>query len=122
MIQTAIKQSKINQVYKIIPSVSWDNFIKSGERIYWGTLKDKKCGFIHLSTHGQLYDTYINKFAKYNPNKLEILAINASTLLDLRWELGSNGVSYPHAYLGITPDDVLWTIKLRDYQFNANGI
>lgn len=116
-----------NIAYKIVSKVNWNNFIKSGAKECNGFDNDLIDGFIHLSTHKQLYDTYIKKYGSVNKlkdkNKFNLLAIDLIECKNVRWEPAKNGLIYPHLYSPlILEKNILWVCGLENYQFNANGI
>jgi uncharacterized protein (DUF952 family) len=114
---------KVAPVYKIVLKKEWDRFIVSGKRECKGFGNDLKSGFIHLSTHGQLYDTYLKKFKKHGDKNLNLIAVDVNLSRDLRWELEPSGIVYPHLYSSlILNENVMWVIGLKSYQFSANGL
>jgi len=112
-----------NIVYKIVSKVNWSNFIKSGIKECKGFDNDLTDGFIHLSTHDQLYSTFIKKYNNENKNKYNLLAVDLEQSEDVKWEKAKNGNIYPHLYSPLILDkNIIWVHDLENYQFNANGI
>jgi uncharacterized protein (DUF952 family) len=112
-----------NIVYKIVSKVNWTNFIKSGAKECKGFDNDLKDGFIHLSTHEQLYSTFIKKYNLSNKDKFNVLAVDLNESEIVKWERTKNGNTYPHLYSPlILNKNIVWVYGLENYQFNANGI
>jgi uncharacterized protein (DUF952 family) len=112
-----------NIAYKIVKKTNWDKFIRSRIKECRGFDNDLIDGFIHLSTHEQIYSTFIKKYSLSDKNKFNLLAIDLKVSNDVRWEIEKNGILYPHLYSPIILDhNILWIYGLSDYQFNANGI
>jgi len=112
-----------NIVYKIVSKVNWSNFIGSGNKECWGFENDLKDGFIHLSTHKQLYPTFIKKYHLENKNSLNIIAVNLRESEKVKWEKAKNGIVYPHLYSPlILGKNIVWIYDLEKYHFNADGL
>lgn len=118
-----------NMAYKIVSKVNWSNFIKTGAKECKGFDNDLKDGFIHLSTHEQLYPTFVRKYGYFSSvdstfkRNFNLLAIDLNTSENVKWEKAKNGIVYPHLYSPIILDrNLLWVYGLENYQFNANGL
>ena len=123
LLKKIVPVASVAPVYKIVFKKEWDEFISSGNKECRGFGNDLKDGFIHLSTHSQLYDTYYRRYRRFSPKTLNLLAIDVGLSRDLRWESASNGLTYPHLYSGIILDEnLLWTMGLDKYQFSVNGL
>ncbi len=112
-----------NIVYKIVSKINWYNFIKTGAKECRGFDNDIKDGFIHLSTHEQLYSTFIKKYDPKNISDFNLLAIDLHQSECVKWGKGKNGILYPHLYSPlILEKNIVWIYPLEKYQFGANGI
>lgn len=112
-----------NIVYKIVSKVNWTNFIKTGAKECKGFENDLRDGFIHLSTHKQLYPTFIKKYNPTDKKKFNVLAIDLKECEHVKWELAKNGIIYPHLYSPlILNKNILWIHVLDNYQFNVDGL
>jgi uncharacterized protein (DUF952 family) len=112
-----------NIVYKIVSKVNWNKFIKSGSKECKGFDNDLKDGYIHLSTHEQLYPTFIKKYELKNRSKFNVLAVDLNESENVKWERAKNGIVYPHLYSPlIQGKNIIWICGLECYQFDANGI
>lgn len=110
-------------VYKIVSKYNWNNFINSGLNQCNGFENDLKDGFIHLSTHKQLYNTYLKKYNNYNKNHFNIIAVDLNNSDSVKWEKYKNGLIYPHLYSPLILDkNIMWVQCLGKYQFNVDGI
>ena len=74
---------------------------------------DRRDGFIHLSTHGQLAGTLERHFA--GETGLIVLEIAADRLdAGLKWEPSRDGALFPHLY-GVVPlDAIIRTISIPE--------
>lgn len=112
-----------NIVYKIVSKTNWNNFIRSGMRECKGFDNDIRDGFIHLSTHEQLYPTFIKKYKLVDKSKFNLLGVDLGCSKDVRWEKANNGQIYPHLYSNlIIGENVIWVYGMENYQFDANGL
>ena len=103
--------SIMTMIYKIIDKDDWDRARSCGR--YTGSQDDKRDGFIHFSTAGQMVETAVRHFAG-QPN-LMLLAIDADTLADaLKWEASRNGQLFPHLYsiLKVSSVQQSWSLPL----------
>jgi uncharacterized protein (DUF952 family) len=110
-------------IYKFVTKANWSAFLKSGATEFKGFDNDLTDGFIHLSTHENLYKTFIKKNKESDKNKFKLLAIDLILVDDIRWGKSSNGVMYPRAYSNLEIDhSILWILDMDNYQFDANGL
>lgn len=111
-------------VYKIVTKVNWNNFILSGAKECKGFDNDIKDGFIHLSSHKDLYSTFICKYKSESvKNTCKLIAVDLDLSNNVKWEKGKNGILYPHLYSSLVLNkNIIWVIDLENYQFNVNGI
>ncbi len=112
-----------NIVYKIVPKVNWSSFIKSGAKECKGFDNDLRDGFIHLSTHEQLYQTFIKKYNIEDKNQFNLLAVDLKLSENVKWEKAKNGIIYPHIYSSLIPGkNIVWVYPLEFFQFGADGL
>jgi beta-hydroxylase len=110
-------------VFKFVPKVSWNGFILTNSPIFKGYGNDIRDGFIHLSTHEQLYSTFTSKYLEQEKCDFKLLAVDINTVDNIKWEKAKNGLVYPHAYSGLlVKRDILWVIDMDNYTFNCDGI
>lgn len=85
-----------NTIYKICPETAWDAAVVAG--IYEGSQDDKRDGFIHFSTKGQVKATLAKHFSRQAG--LLLLAIDVSLLnpSELKYEDNGKGEKFPHLY------------------------
>ena len=81
-------------VYKICYLYEWKKFKK--KKIFYGSKKDIKDGYIHLSKKKQIKLTLKKYFLKND--KLVLLKIDISKLKKLVWEKSTRKVIFPHLY------------------------
>ncbi|MGN6515862.1 MAG: DUF952 domain-containing protein [Rhizomicrobium sp.] len=94
------------QVFKIATADEWKAAQEAG--VYRGSADDKRDGFIHLSTAGQLAGTLDRHFA--NATELTLVALDADALgALLKWEPSNDGQTFPHLYSPLELSKVLWT-------------
>ena len=83
-------------VYRLARDREWRQARREG--VYRGGEADRRDGFVHLSTAGQVAETA----ARYYPGSrdLVLLQIPLTGLagLDLRWEPSRGGARFPHLY------------------------
>ncbi len=85
----------MDTVYKIIDRDEWDAARACGR--YGGSQDDRRDGFIHLSTAGQMRETAQRHFA--GADNLLLLAVSTAVLGDkLKWETSRAGALFPHVY------------------------
>jgi len=102
----------MNLAYKIISKQFWNGLLCSGD------LKDKRTGFIHLSTRSQL----ANRMKKYvNRRGHVLLCIDLLRIPHgkVKWEGTSTGtgpsshiIDAPHIYGKFGIDSVVWSKKI----------
>lgn len=82
-------------IYKIIDRDEWDAARACGR--YSGSRDDRRDGFIHFSTAGQVRETAARHFA--GQGNLVLLAIDGAALGPaLKWEASRQGALFPHLY------------------------
>lgn len=88
-------------VYKICDKEEWAAASQAGR--YRGSADDRRDGFIHLSTAGQVAGTLAKHFA--GRRDLLLIAFEAADLGDgLRWETSRGGDRFPHLYGDLLPE------------------
>lgn len=95
-------------VYKIFRAAEFQTFQRQGRSA--GAPVDLQDGYIHLSTAAQLPGTLARHFAEQEG--LHLLALDAETLAELRWEPSRGGDLFPHLYRELRAGDVLWSRPL----------
>ena len=91
-------------IYKVCTIADWAEARKSG--FYGGSNDDRRDGFIHFSTAGQLAGTLQRHFAAQAG--LILLKIDSEGLKgDVRWEPARNGQLFPHLYGTLACADVI---------------
>lgn len=91
-------------IYKILRADEWQNFQAAG--ITAGAPVDLQDGYIHFSTAAQARETARKHFS--GANDLQLLAVEADRLTDLRWEPSRGGDLFPHLYAQLRMEDVAW--------------
>jgi len=82
-------------VYKICPASLWREAERDG--VFRGSEHDRRDGFIHFSSAGQVADTAARHFA--GQHDLLLIAVDENKLGDaLRWEPSRGGALFPHLY------------------------
>ncbi len=95
-------------IYKIAPIDDWQSAVSAG--VYEGSDHDRRDGFIHFSTRGQLSETADKHYA--GMTGLCLVAVAASRLGDaLKWEPSRNGYLFPHLYGPLPLSSVLWVCE-----------
>ena len=100
-------------IYKIIDRDEWDAARACGR--YSGSRDDRRDGFIHFSTAGQLHETARKHFA--GRRNLVLLAVDDADLgADLKWEPSRGGALFPHLYAALPASGVTrsWPLPLND--------
>jgi uncharacterized protein (DUF952 family) len=104
-------------VYKICYLYEWKKFEK--KKIFYGSKKDIKDGYIHLSKKKQVKPTLKRYFLK--KDKLVLLKIEVSKLKKLVWEKSTKEAIYPHLYSRLSIKNVKYIYKIifknNDYYF-----
>jgi uncharacterized protein (DUF952 family) len=86
------------RVYKIARASEWEEIACTGS--FTGSSDDKRDGYIHLSTAGQVRTTFDKWFrGEYN---LLLASLDPITLGPaLKWETSRGGEKFPHLYAAL---------------------
>jgi uncharacterized protein (DUF952 family) len=96
-------------VYKIVATEEWVEAQAVG--VFIGAQVDRADGFIHFSTAGQVRETAAKWFA--GREDLTLAAIDADALgANLRWEPSRGGALFPHLYVPLPMNAVVWSRPL----------
>jgi len=99
----------IGMIYHMCPAEAWQEAVASGE--YAGTADDRRDGFLHFSTAGQIAESARRHRARQAG--LVLVAVEAARLGDrLRWEASRGGALFPHLYGPLFPDEAASVDKL----------
>src|SRR6185437_2861656 len=91
-------------IYKICPLALWQDAVREG--VFRGSADDRRDGFIHFSTAGQVTETAEKHFAGID--NLLLIQVDPETLGDrLKWEISRGGQKFPHLYGELDPRDVV---------------
>ncbi len=102
-------------IYKICPASAWREAEREG--LYRGSADDRRDGFIHFSTAGQLAETLRRHFA--GQSGLFLIEVDADALGDeLRWEVSRGGENFPHLYGDL---DLGAVTRVLDLPLRASG-
>lgn len=91
-------------VYKLLRAAEWAAF--DTERVFAGSPDDRRDGYIHLSTAGQVAATAAKYFAGDAGTMLVTLDGDALGPA-LRWEPSRGGALFPHLYRPLARDEVV---------------
>jgi uncharacterized protein (DUF952 family) len=95
----------VKTVYKIVPRELWQEARATG--VFRGASIDLTDGFIHLSTGAQAVETARLHFA--GAADLVLVAVDATVFGDsLKWEPSRGGDLFPHLFVALPLDAVLW--------------
>jgi uncharacterized protein (DUF952 family) len=87
-------------IYHMCPAEAWEEAVASGT--YIGTPDDRRDGFLHFSTAGQIAESARRHRA--GEAGLVLVAVEAARLGDrLRWEQSRGGALFPHLYGPLSP-------------------
>ena len=90
-------------LYKICPRSLWREAQRNG--VFRGSEVDRRDGFIHFSTAGQVTETAAKHFA--GQNDLVLMRVDAERLgAALKWEPSRCGALFPHLYGDLDPKAV----------------
>lgn len=82
-------------LYKICPAALWREAEHKG--VFRGSDHDRRDGFIHFSTSGQVAETAARHFAAQHD--LLLIAVDGDKLGSaLKWEPSRGGALFPHLY------------------------
>ena len=94
---------RVPTIYKICPAALWREAERAGA--FHGSAADRRDGYIHFSTAGQVAETAAKHFA--GERDLVLVAVDAAALGDeLRWEPSRGGALFPHLYGALSVDAV----------------
>ncbi len=95
-------------IYKIFRADEWAHLQTNG--VTDGAPIDLIDGYIHFSDAGSVASTAALHF-KDVPD-LMLIAVEADTLAEIKWEPARDGTLFPHLYRAMTMDDVIWARPL----------
>ncbi len=102
-------------IYKIMTAAEWTAARAAGA--YEGSVHDRRDGFIHFSTAGQVAETAAKHFA--GQTDLVLLAVDPAPLGDaLKWEPSRGGALFPHLYAPLPCSAVT---DVHDLPLGADG-
>lgn len=95
-------------IYKIFRADEWADLQAKGETT--GAPIDVADGYVHFSGA----DTVAKTAALYfkDDDNLTLLAVEADSLDDLKWEASRGGALFPHLFRKLRMDDVVWAKPL----------
>ncbi len=96
-------------IYKICTTAEWDEAERAGA--FAGSEVDRRDGYIHFSTGGQVAETAARYFAGLGD--LKLVAVDADKLgAALKWEPARGGALFPHLYGPLPLAAVRWVEPL----------
>jgi len=96
-------------IYHMCPEVAWAEAVAAGR--YDGTADDRRDGFLHFSTAGQLPESARRHRA--GQAGLVLVAVEAERLGErLRWEPSRGGALFPHLYGPLLPPEAARILPL----------
>jgi len=96
-------------IYKVLSEPQWDAAVRCGE--FTGSAVDRRDGYIHFSTAGQVVETVRKHFA--GQDHLLLLSVSAEELgTDLKWEPSRGGDLFPHLYGPLPVSAVIAAVPL----------
>jgi len=101
-------------IYKICPRPLWEAATAAGQ--FEGAPVDVADGYIHFSALEQVRETAAKHFA--GQEDLLLVAVDAATLAQLKWEPSRGGALFPHLYGPLPVAAALW---VRPLPLNADG-
>ncbi|MFO1184807.1 MAG: DUF952 domain-containing protein [Bauldia sp.] len=97
------------RIFKICRAAEWADAERTGT--FPGSPDDRRDGFIHFSTAGQLQETVSKHFA--GQSDLVIVAFEDIALgKALRWEPARGGRLFPHLYAPLASTVAIWVKAL----------
>lgn len=98
-------------IFKVFRAPEWVELETSGRTR--GAPVDRKDGYVHFSTAGQLPETLQRHFA--GATGLVLVAMDAGRGGPwLKWEASRGGELFPHLYRDLEAEDVVWARPLPD--------
>jgi len=89
-------------IYKVCPQSEWSAAQQSGT--YEGSADDRRDGYLHFSTAGQLATTLARHFA--GQQELILVSVRADAMGNrLKWEKSRGGDLFPHLYGALAVSD-----------------
>jgi uncharacterized protein (DUF952 family) len=102
-------------IYKICPEALWREAERRGR--FDGAPVDRRDGYIHFSTAGQVRATAARHFA--GEDNLLLLVVDADALgAALRWEPARGGALFPHLY---APLPLAAVLRVEPLPLGAEG-
>src|SRR4051794_33063846 len=96
-------------IYHMCPAEAWAAALTAGS--YDGTQDDRRDGFIHFSTAGQIRQSARRHRA--GQEGLVLVAVETGRLgARLRWEPSRGGDRFPHLYGPLFPDEASEIVRL----------
>ena len=82
-------------IYKILRQSEWAELQHEGH--FDGSVHDKRDGFIHMSTSGQLQGTLDKHYT--DGDVVILVAVRLADIeRDVKWEVSRGGAEFPHIY------------------------
>ena len=91
-------------IYKVVSHDDWEAARKTG--VFKGVSIDLQDGYIHFSTAAQVRETVAKHFA--DRHDLLIVAVEAASLDEIKWEPSRGGDLFPHLYDDLHFSSVVW--------------
>lgn len=106
-----IEAARVTTIYKICQRRLWQTAEADGA--FAGSADDRRDGFIHFSTAGQVAETAAKHFG--GQTNLILIAVDTARLgPQLKWEPSRGGALFPHLYAPLPLDAVRWVRALAD--------
>ncbi len=107
-------------IYKIISTPEWRAAEAGG--VFHGAAIDLADGYIHFSTAEQAEETAAKHFV--GRSDLLLVAIDATKLNALKWEVSRGGALFPHLYAPLSLDAVtrVTPLPFRDGRHDFTGM
>ena len=110
-----------NYVYKILTEMQWLKMDEHEFHYIYGSVMDKKDGYMHLSQAHQ-----VEKIAKKYFEHLEkgrLVKLDYKKIADqIKWEPNSKGELFPHCYDPISKDAIVESINFNTQAFDYSQL
>ena len=110
-----------NYIYKILTEMQWQKMDEHEFHYTYGSVMDKKDGYMHLSQSHQ-----VEKVAKKYFDHLEkgrLVKLDYKKIADqIKWEPSSTGELFPHSYEPIPKDAIIEAIDFNTHAFDYSQL
>lgn len=110
-----------NFIYKILTQMQWEKMDEHEFHYTYGSVLDKKDGFMHLSQAHQVEAVAHKYFSHLEQGRL--VKLDYQQIADkIKWEPNSKGELFPHSYDPIPKSAIIEAVDFNTQNFNYSQL